>query len=76
MLWVGLMAPKGTPQPIIDKLNGEITKIVQRPDVKAAWEKLGASPLVMTQPQFAAFMQAEVEKWAKVIAANRIAPVN
>lgn len=75
-LWVGLMAPKGTPQPIIDKLNGEITKIVQRPDVKAAWEKLGASPLTMTQPQFAAFMQAEVEKWAKVIAANKIAPVN
>lgn len=75
-LWVGLMAPKGTPQPIIDKLNREITKIVQRPDIKAAWEKLGASPLVMTQPQFAAFMQAEVEKWAKVIVANRIAPVN
>jgi len=75
-LWVGLMAPKGTPQPIIEKLNREITKIVQRPDIKAAWEKLGASPLVMTQPQFATFMQAEVEKWAKVIAANRIAPVN
>lgn len=75
-LWVGLMAPKGTPQPIIDKLNGEITKIVQRPDVKAAWEKLGASPLFMTQGQFSGFMQAEVDKWAKVIAANRIAPVN
>lgn len=75
-LWVGLMAPKGTPQPIIDKLNGAITKIVQRPDVKAAWEKLGASPLFMTEGQFSSFMQAEVAKWAKVIAANRIAPVN
>lgn len=75
-LWVGLMAPASTPRPIIEKLNGEITKIVQRPDVKVAWEKLGASPLVMTQPQFATFMQAEVEKWAKVIAANKIAPVN
>jgi tripartite-type tricarboxylate transporter receptor subunit TctC len=75
-LWVGLMAPAGTPQPIVEKLNHEITTIVQRPDIKAAWEKLGASPLVMTQQQFTAFMNAEVAKWAKVIAANHITPVN
>ena len=41
-LWVGFMAPAGTPQPIVDKLNREITKIVSRPDIKAAWEKQGA----------------------------------
>lgn len=74
-LWVGFMAPKGTPQPIIEKLNREITKITQRPDIKAAWEKQGASPLAMSQPQFATFMQAQVDKWAKVIAANRITPI-
>ncbi len=53
-----------------------ITAILQRPDIKAAWEKQGATPLVMTQPQFAAFMQAEVVKWAKVIKDNHIALIN
>ena len=57
-LWVGFMAPAGTPQPIVDKLNAEITKIVSRPDIKAAWEKQGAEPVTMTQPQFKAFMDA------------------
>jgi tripartite-type tricarboxylate transporter receptor subunit TctC len=75
-LWVGFMTPKGTPQPIIDLLNRDITTILQRPDIKAAWEKQGATPLVMTQPQFTAFMQAQVEKWAKVIKDNHIAVIN
>jgi tripartite-type tricarboxylate transporter receptor subunit TctC len=70
------MTPKGTPQPIIDLLNRDITTILQRPDIKAAWEKQGATPLVMTQPQFTAFMQAQVEKWAKVIKDNHIAVIN
>jgi tripartite-type tricarboxylate transporter receptor subunit TctC len=71
-LWVGFMAPAGTPQPIVDRLNREITAIVSRPDIKAAWEKQGATPITMTQPQFAAFMQAQVEKWGGVIKANHI----
>lgn len=75
-LWVGLMAPAGTPPSIIEKLNREIGKIAQRPDIKAAWEKQGAVPMVMGQPEFAAFMQAQVEKWAKVIADNHIRPIN
>jgi tripartite-type tricarboxylate transporter receptor subunit TctC len=74
--WVGFMAPKGTPQPFVDQLNRTITGILSRPDIKAAWEKQGATPLVMTQPDFAAFMQAEVVKWAKVIKANHIALIN
>ena len=75
-LWVGFMAPKGTPQPIVDLLNRNITGILQRPDIKAAWEKQGATPLVMTQADFAAFMQAQVDKWAKVIKDNHIALIN
>ena len=75
-LWVGLMAPAGTPAPIVEKLNREITKIVQRPAIKAAWEKQGASPMVMSQPEFASFMKAQVDKWAKVIADNHIRPIN
>ena len=75
-LWVGFMAPAGTPQPIVDKLNAEITKIVSRPDIKAAWQKQGAEPVTMTQPQFKAFMDAQIAKWAGVIKANDIKPIN
>ena len=74
--WVGFMAPKATPQPIVDKLNGAITTILKRPEIKATWEAQGASPMVMTQAEFTAFMTAEVAKWAKVIAANHIALIN
>ena len=75
-LWVGFMAPAGTPRPIVDKLNQEISKIVARPDIKAAWEKQGAEPVTMTQPQFKAFMDAQIDKWANVIKANHIPPIN
>jgi tripartite-type tricarboxylate transporter receptor subunit TctC len=75
-LWVGLMAPKDTPQPIIDLLNRTITAILRRPDIKQAWEAQGATPLAMTQPEFSAFMAAEVVKWAKVVKDNHIALIN
>jgi tripartite-type tricarboxylate transporter receptor subunit TctC len=70
--WVGVMAPKETPQPIIDLLHNSVTAILSRPDIKEAWEKQGATPMVMTQPEFAAFMAAEIAKWAKVINDNHI----
>ncbi len=75
-LWVGFMAPKDTPQPIVELLNKTITEILSRPNLKAAWEKQGATPFTMTQPQFAAFMAAQVAKWAKVIDTNHIALIN
>ena len=74
--WVGFMAPKATPQPIVDKLNDAITTVLRRPDIKTAWEAQGATPMVMTQAEFTAFMTAEIAKWAKVIAANHIALIN
>ena len=75
-LWVGFMAPAATPQPIVDKLHREITMILARPDIKEAWEKTGATPIVMTQPEFKAFMDAQVAKWANVIKTNQIPPIN
>jgi tripartite-type tricarboxylate transporter receptor subunit TctC len=75
-LWVGFMAPAGTPQPIVELLNREINKILARPDIKEAWEKTGATPVIMTQPEFKSFMQAEVAKWGKIIEANHIPPIN
>lgn len=74
--WVGFMAPKATPAPIVAKLHDAITGILSRPDIKKSWEAQGAEPMIMTQPQFAAFMQAQVDKWAKVIKANHITLIN
>jgi tripartite-type tricarboxylate transporter receptor subunit TctC len=74
--WVGFMAPKATPQPIVDLLAKTITGILSRPDIKEAWEKEGATPMVMTQAEFAAFMTAQVATWAKVIKDNHIALIN
>jgi tripartite-type tricarboxylate transporter receptor subunit TctC len=75
-LWTGFMAPAGTPKPIVELLNREITKIVEREDIRRSWATQGATPMTMTQPQFAAFMQAQIDKWAKVIAANHIRHIN
>ena len=71
----GMHVPVGTPKPIVDKLHDEITMILRRPDIKQAWEKTGATPIVMTQPELKNFMEAQVAKWAEVIKTNRIAPI-
>ena len=75
-LWVGFMAPKATPQPIVDLLVSTINGILKRPDIKDAWERQGATPMVMTQREFGVFLDAEIAKWAKVIQANHIALIN
>lgn len=75
-LWVGFMVPAATPQPVVDKLNAEIAKILSRPDIKASWEKQGATPVVMPPAEFKKFMDAEVVKWAGIIQANHIKPIN
>jgi tripartite-type tricarboxylate transporter receptor subunit TctC len=66
-IWLGIMAPKGTPQPIVDRLNAEINKVQNRADVKDAWAKQGVEPLVMSPAEFDKYLRADVEKWAKVI---------
>ena len=74
--WIGFMAPARTPQPIIDLLNREITKILSRPDIKAEWEKQGATPIVMTPGEFDTFMRSEIAKKANIITANHIPMIN
>jgi tripartite-type tricarboxylate transporter receptor subunit TctC len=66
-IWLGVMAPKGTPQPIVDRLNAEINKILTRPDVKDAWAKQGVEPLVMSPAEFEKYLKADIEKWGKVV---------
>jgi tripartite-type tricarboxylate transporter receptor subunit TctC len=67
-IWLGVMAPAGTPKPVIDRLNAEITKVTGRTEVKEAWGKQGATALSMTPEQFAQYLRDDIAKWAKVIA--------
>ena len=72
-IWLGLMAPAGTPKPIVDKLNSEIQKAIARPDVKAAWDKQGAVALTMTPAEFDGYLRKDIEKWAAVVKAANLA---
>lgn len=71
-IWLGLMAPTGTPQPIIDRINAEIRKAQARPDVVAAYAKQGTVALDMSPAQFSDFVKADITKWAKVIQSANI----
>jgi tripartite-type tricarboxylate transporter receptor subunit TctC len=71
-IWLGVMAPAGTPQPIVDKLNAEIAKVINRADVKENWAKQGAVPMVMSPPEFDKYLRADIEKWAKVVQKSAI----
>jgi tripartite-type tricarboxylate transporter receptor subunit TctC len=66
-IWLGVMAPAKTPQPIVDLLNAEIRKIMARPDVMDAWARQGAVPMTMTPPEFEKYLRADIAKWAKVV---------
>jgi tripartite-type tricarboxylate transporter receptor subunit TctC len=66
-IWLGLMAPAKTPKAIIDKLNAEVIKVINRPDVKEAWAKQGAVPMIMTPAEFDAYLRADIDKWAQVV---------
>lgn len=63
----GLLAPAGTPKPIIDKLNAEIGKILEMPEVKAKFQEQGVIPTFMTPAQTTQHILGEVSKWARVI---------
>jgi tripartite-type tricarboxylate transporter receptor subunit TctC len=73
-IWLGIMAPAGTPKAIVDKLNAEINKAITRPDVKEAWDKQGAVPLVMSPAEFEKYLRADIEKWAHVVQVSGIKP--
>jgi tripartite-type tricarboxylate transporter receptor subunit TctC len=66
-IWLGIMAPAGTPKPIVDMLNAEINKALANADTKAAWAKQGAVPIIMTPAEFDKYLRADIDKWAKLI---------
>jgi tripartite-type tricarboxylate transporter receptor subunit TctC len=65
-IWLGLMAPAGTPKPIIDKLNGAVNAAIKRPDVDKLWAEQGAVPMSMSPEEFDKFLRGDIVKWAEV----------
>jgi tripartite-type tricarboxylate transporter receptor subunit TctC len=65
--WFALMAPKGTPAPILAKLNAAVTDILKQPDVQAQFAKLGVRPAPMDMPGTAKFIADERTRWKEVI---------
>jgi len=73
-IWVGLMAPKGTPKPVIDRINEIVSRVASQPEVRAQWGKQGATPLVMNPAAFDKYIADDVAKWARVIKTANIKP--
>jgi tripartite-type tricarboxylate transporter receptor subunit TctC len=67
VIWLGLMAPKGTPLDVVKKLNAEIVKIVSRPEVRDDWAKQGATAMVMNQEEFARYVSDDIVKWERIV---------
>ena len=71
-IWLGLMAPKGTPKAIVDRLNEAVSKIAAQADVKQQWAKQGAAPIILNPTQFDKYLQDDIAKWAGVIKSANI----
>jgi tripartite-type tricarboxylate transporter receptor subunit TctC len=66
-VWLGLVAPKGTAKPIIDKIHAEVVKILADPAVREKSERTGNYPVTNTPEQFSAFIRKEADRWEKVM---------
>src|SRR6201986_943932 len=66
-IWLGLMAPAGTPKAIIDKLNAAVNAMVKRPDIVKLWNEQGAVPMTMTPEEFDKYLRGDIVKWADVV---------
>jgi len=72
--WYAMFYPRGTPRPIVDKLNGEIRKALETAEVKAFYPKEALDPVASTPEQLGALLKTEIEKYAKVIRFANIQP--
>src|SRR4029079_3165130 len=66
-IWLRLMAPAGTPKPVIDKLNAALNEVVKRPDIVKLWKDQGAIPMSMTTEEFDKLLRGDSGKWGKVV---------
>jgi tripartite-type tricarboxylate transporter receptor subunit TctC len=65
--WYGIMAPAGTPRPIVTRLNSELVKIMHAPDTKERLATMATDPLTSTPEEFGAYLKQEIAKWGDVV---------
>ena len=66
-IWLGLMAPKGTPVAVINKLTAELAKITANPDVRRAWAAQGTTAMTMGVDEFTRYTADDISKWARIV---------
>ena len=70
--WWGIVAPAGTPQPVVDKLYRDIQDVLKSPELTAAFAREGAAAVTMTTAEFGKYMEDEMAKWARVVKEGNI----
>jgi tripartite-type tricarboxylate transporter receptor subunit TctC len=71
-IWLGILAPKGTPQPIVDLLNQKIAKVVQDPATRALWARSGIDGMAMSPAGFTQYLNQDIAKWRKIVESAHI----
>jgi len=66
-IWLGLMAPAGTPKPVIDKINAAVNAAIRRSEIVKLWTEQGAVPMSMSPEEFDKFLRGDIVKWAEVV---------
>ena len=70
--WWGLMAPAGTPKPIIDKLYADVQEVLKSPELTAAFDREGAAAVTMSTDDFSKYIENEIVKWGRVVKEGNI----
>jgi tripartite-type tricarboxylate transporter receptor subunit TctC len=73
-IWLGLMAPRNTPADIVNRLNSELRKIANNPEVRAQWERQGAVPMAMGVAEFEQFLKDDIAKWSTIVKVSGAKP--
>lgn len=73
-VWYAMLAPAGTPRPVLEKLNSAVTKVLHSPEVKKKFAALGLEPVGQDLAATDAYVKSEIAKWAKVVKAAKITP--
>jgi tripartite-type tricarboxylate transporter receptor subunit TctC len=66
-LWIGIMAPRGTPGAVVDRLNVEIAKVLARKQLRDDWAKMGTFPIVLKPDEFGRYLDADIAKWERIV---------
>ena len=73
-IWLGVMAPKGTPAAVVNKLNAEIGRITGSPEVRKAWTSQGTTAMTMSVDEFTKYMNDDIAKWAHIVKVSGVKP--